>query len=130
MEHNLMHALSELWIFLWQEHHAYSIVAPATWSHHPRCGKHLRQTQPRTCGLCWTDPAVLCVESTRHWPASNVADADDRTTRGPVTMIRPHPPIRTGLRVQPHNRASPARRFGPGKFAKCSSMKRRPLLET
>src|SRR5260370_42485519 len=26
MEHNLMHALSELWIFLWQEHHAYSIV--------------------------------------------------------------------------------------------------------
>jgi len=47
--------------------------------------KNLRQTQPRTCGLCWTDPAELCVESTRHWPASNVADADDRTTRGPVT---------------------------------------------
>src|SRR5713226_5791045 len=27
MEHNLMHALPELWILLWQEHHAYSIVA-------------------------------------------------------------------------------------------------------
>jgi hypothetical protein len=28
------------------------------------------------------------------------------------------------------NRASPARRFGPGKFAKCSSVKRRTLWET
>src|SRR5260221_10177473 len=27
MEHNFMYALPELWIFLWQEHHAYSIVA-------------------------------------------------------------------------------------------------------
>jgi hypothetical protein len=27
MEHNLMHALSELWISLWQEHDAYSVVA-------------------------------------------------------------------------------------------------------
>src|SRR6267378_7832717 len=27
MEHNLMYALSELWISLGQEHHAYSIVA-------------------------------------------------------------------------------------------------------
>jgi hypothetical protein len=27
MERNLMHALSELWVFLWQEKHAYSIVA-------------------------------------------------------------------------------------------------------
>src|ERR1700720_2817785 len=27
MERNLMHALSELWIFLWQEPHTYSIVA-------------------------------------------------------------------------------------------------------
>jgi hypothetical protein len=26
MEHNLMHALSELWISLWQEHDAYSVV--------------------------------------------------------------------------------------------------------
>jgi hypothetical protein len=104
--------------------------APATWSHHPRCGTHLRQTQPRTCGLCCTDPAELCAESIRHCPASNVADADDRTTRGPLIMIRPHPPIRTGPRVPPHNRVSRARRFGPGKFAKCSSVKRRTLWET
>src|SRR5713101_3006681 len=104
--------------------------APATWSRHPRCGKHLRQTQPRTCGLCCTDPAELCAESTRHCPASNVADADGRTTRGPSTMIRPHPPIRTGPQVPPHNRVSRARRFGPGKFAKCSSVRRRTLGET
>src|SRR6267378_523357 len=104
--------------------------APATWSHHPRCGTHLRQTQPRTCGLCCTDPAELCAEPTRHCSASNVADADDRTSRGPVTMIRPHSPIRTGPRVPPHNRVSRARRFGPGKFAKCSSVKLGTLQET
>ena len=103
---------------------------PAMCFPHPRCGKHLRQTQPRTCGLCCTGPAELCVESTRHWPASNVADADDRTTRGPLTMIRPHPPIRTGPRVPLHNRVSRGHRFGPGKFAKCFSVKRRTPRET